>query len=303
VDPDEYIRDMLFTIFLQLFFGVQRNAPLSDDMRSLYAIIDLRNRACGSDRKKKRATEELIVLLRQRAASYGDVRAERAARPRCFLRVVMEADPDAARDDTLLGNLVYMVALGTNDVMGLIRWILKMLVDHPAWSQRLREQGETLGYRADGPISMAERIVKETLRLEQSEFLLRRSTRDIWFEGYRIPKNWLIRICIREGHRDSNVFAGPNAFDPDRFRDRKYSKIEYAPFGLYRHNCLGAHLTHAICRAFVIELARGFELQTGEKWSTERGIFHWQPLHGHRIDLYRRTAAAADQDVSDLRPG
>jgi cytochrome P450 len=107
VDPDEYIRDMLFTIFLQLFFGVQRNAPLSDDMRSLYAIIDLRNRACGSDRKKKRATEELIVLLRQRAASYGDVRAERAARPRCFLRVVMEADPDAARDDTLLGNLVY----------------------------------------------------------------------------------------------------------------------------------------------------------------------------------------------------
>lgn len=135
----------------------------------------------------------------------------------------------AAQDKTVLGNLIYMVKLGgLNDAPNLIRWILKMLMEHPTWLGQLR-QSATSAPDLEGE-QAADRIVKETLRLQQIEFLLRKSTRDIVFEGFLIPKNWSIRICIREGNRDTDVFAQPETFDPSRFKDRNYSNTEYSPF-------------------------------------------------------------------------
>ena len=50
------------------------------------------------------------------------------------------------------------------------------------------------------------RIVQETLRLEQSESRYRRATADLELDGFRIPKDWLVRMCIRESHQDESVF-------------------------------------------------------------------------------------------------
>ena len=64
--------------------------------------------------------------------------------------------------------------------------------------------------------SIGERVIRESLRLEQSEYLARRTTADIRFHGYRFPKGWRVRICIREGHRSADAFDRPDEFDPDR---------------------------------------------------------------------------------------
>ena len=61
------------------------------------------------------------------------------------------------------------------------------------------------------------RIVMETLRLEQSEYLYRETTRDIEHKGVVIPRGWLVRLCVRESHQDPAIFANPDVFDPDRF--------------------------------------------------------------------------------------
>ena len=38
--------------------------------------------------------------------------------------------------------------------------------------------------------------------------------------GFRLPRGWLLRICVHESHRDPAVFEHPEVFDPDRFLRR-----------------------------------------------------------------------------------
>jgi len=288
VDFDGYLRDSIFSIVLQAFFGVRRDTPLFDRMCALHADIDTRTDNCGAEAKRHGAMSEMMSVLRKQFDTYPK---EPVASPPCFLKAMAERNEAASIDATVLGNWVAMVEFATIDVVGLLRWLLKMLIDHPAWVNRVRG-GPNTGPEHSEPAgtSVVERIVKETLRLERSEFLTRKATRDIWFEGYRIPKGWTIRIGIREGNRNPDIFDRPADFDPDRFLDREYTLTEFAPFGLYRHNCIGAEFATAIARIFVTELATGFDLEAGGDWTTEYAPPHWRPCTGYRIGLKVRAS-------------
>src|SRR5678816_2489326 len=72
-------------------------------------------------------------------------------------------------------NLIYIVQNARNDTAGLLVWVLKMLGDHPAWADQLRSSVST---------DLAKRIIQETLRLEQSEFLFRIAQADLRWEGF-----------------------------------------------------------------------------------------------------------------------
>ncbi len=183
---------------------------------------------------------------------------------------------------------------GTQDLTALLVWVVKHLGDHPVWLDDVRsgvrpmstdasalEPSTTVGTSR----SLGERIIRESLRLEQSEYLARRTTEDIEFHGYRFPKGWRVRICIREGHRSPDTFDRPTVFDPDRWLDRAHPPTEYAPFGLYRHHCLAARLTHRVGAILVEELARNYRLTITEDGPREHGRFHWRPSHRLRVRL------------------
>jgi cytochrome P450 len=125
-----------------------------------------------------------------------------------------------------------------------------MLTEHEEWRMRLA---------ADPSRGLATRIVQETLRLEQSESRYRRAVADLEIDGFRIPKNWLVRMCIRESHQDETTFPDPRAFDPDRFLGRPFTRAQYAPFGAFRLACIGEELTKWVGALFAIELVSGFE--------------------------------------------
>lgn len=291
VNPDPQLREMVFDYLVKLILGVNRTDPEYAQLRSHYAVIDIRTNPCGSGRKKERATAELTSLVRQRASFLREYKRQGADDKNSILQNSIDSIRDASSDDTIIGNLIFMVELGTNDVTGLLRWTLKLLSDNPDWIEHLRKEcAGSLYDRENASHRLAEHIFKETLRLEQIEFLLRKSTDEIWFEGFRIPKNWRIRICIREGNRNSGTFPKPDEFDPNRFRDNQYSSIEYSPFGLYRHNCLGAYLTQNICCSFILNLVQNFDFDAGPKWPSEHGLFHWEPCRGHSLSLRHRRA-------------
>jgi len=287
-DPSERLRDMLFAIFVGTYFGIRPAEPRFEEMRAQYRVIDVRREFCPWNKRKDHATAAIFALLRTR---FEEMSAAPAESPPALMRLMAEAAPDGVLDDTVLGNFVYIVEAGLNDLQGLMRWLLKFMLDHPQWLARLRAE-EAAG-AAGAAEATAERLIKEVLRLEQSEYLMRRTTQPIEVEGYRIPKNWVLRICIREANRNGQVFERPDAFDPDRFGDRAYAAHEYATFGLFRHNCLGAHLTQVVNRGFLMELARAYELVANGPWSPECGVLHWQPQAGYRLGLRRRAAADA----------
>ena len=140
----------------------------------------------------------------------------------------MTANPAALDDRTIAGNFILISHIAYGDLTGLHMWIFKLLSDHRSALDPVRA----------GEPDASTRIVMETLRLEQSEFLYRRVIRTFEYEGMRFPAGWMIRCCINESHRDPAVFPEPDRFDPERFARRAYSREEYAPFGADAHGCM-----------------------------------------------------------------
>jgi cytochrome P450 len=237
---------MMFVAWAELFCGIGDTHPDFARLRELFHVIDIRKARWASRRRVDRALAEIEAIIRRRAAQIdtGD------GPPTCFLAVLTRDHPEALSDRTVLGNFIYIMQATWGDVTGLLLWVFKILTDHPTWRTRLRSERSR---------DLATRIVQETLRLEQSEHRYRRATEDIAFEGVRIPKHWLIRICVRESHQDPTTFPNPGSFDPDRFLDRRLTRGEYAPFGAFRLACIGEEVTKRVASVFALELVSGFE--------------------------------------------
>jgi len=282
--PDVFLGPMAATIFARVFFGIASDSPALARLDALYRVLAVPRNAPA--RAVRPALVEAMAIARASAT--------RPDAPGSFLGELVRARADALDDRTVMANLVYMVHTTSKDVADLVAWILKLLSDHPVWIDRLR------GDRSpDSDGGLADRIVQETLRLAQSEYLYRKVPHDLEIGGFVVPKGWLLRLCIRESHRDPRVFDRPDAFDPDRFLRRTFTQAEYAPFGAFERSCLGIHLTVTVARLFVITLAREFDWTVVEDGPREFRGWHWAPSARFRIRVTPRrpeaVAVAASQ--------
>ncbi len=306
IGPEPHVWNMLMAISLKLFFGIEPNTEDSARLSAKYDQLrhgamatrsvfgratDLRGLAAVSHKKLARTLEEVMTVIRQ-ASPAGGSNGEMVA-PDCFWQTILRNDAEAARDPTVLANLVFIVQTSVSDLTGLFMWILKMLGDHPQWIARAREE-RNLTEESQGPFQngLPTRVVLETLRLEQSEYVVREAVQEIRLNGYVIPKGWLVRICVRESHRSAEVFEHPHRFDPDRFLTREFSGAEYAPFGIFRATCLGASLTVTLGRIFVSEFANHFDWQVVRDGPREFRAFHWRPSSNFRMRLVGRLPAS-----------
>ena len=196
--------------------------------------------------------------------------------------------PDLAADPTVLGNLFLLQAASCESVSGLLRWALAFLAESPAWLERLRAEprAEEAPRGRDG--DPAAWTVLETLRLAQSEYVYRRVEQPIDVQGFRVPRGWIVRLCVAESHLLDPPFTAPAAFDPGRFERRRYGADELSPFGLDQHACTGARMSLLFGRLFVEELAYGYDLRVvanGDPVRGNRHWLHWQPSPRFRVSL------------------
>jgi unspecific monooxygenase len=192
-------------------------------------------------------------------------------------------------DETALGNLIYMFEGSHFDLYSLWTWLLQHLAANPEVMTRFRAETDALRFHR-----AAEAIVLETLRLEQSEAINRNAACDIWFDGYLIPRNTVVRACLWEGHKDPRIFADPFAFDPGRFMERAWSIDEFAPFGLDKHRCIAADFVIAISTMFVEIVLSEFQLEMASVGPPRKGVYHWEPGPDLSI-VVGRTQARLDQ--------
>ena len=183
------------------------------------------------------------------------------------LRRLDPAMPDA----TALDNLVFTHKIAVSNTTGLLHWVVALLGRNPAWVGRLH----TAPRPCEGDDLLAH-VVSETLRLAQSEYLYRAIDEDIEVDGHRLPKGWLLRLCVWESHRDPAVFREPEFFDPERFARRRYSTDEYAPFGYGKHACNGIAVNDVVCRAVLEELVDSFVWETVCDGPPAHDLRHWR---------------------------
>jgi cytochrome P450 len=173
---------------------------------------------------------------------------------------------------TAVGNVVFALTGNLHDLEGLFVWTAWYLAHHPEWADALATADDA------GPGSLADRFVLETLRLDRSEYVMRRTVAPIEIGGHRIPSGWMLRACVREAHRDPAMFPDPDRFDPDRFLGGGPPAPAYAPFGLFRHHCLGAALSRAVVATAVLEMAKWMEVAPADPEAGRvHGRFHWEP--------------------------
>jgi cytochrome P450 len=143
-------------------------------------------------------------------------------------------------------------------------------------------------------------IVWETLRLNQSESLLRGVKRDLTFDDYLIPGGSRVRVCLWESHKDSATFPEPFRFDPDRFLGRNYTLEEFAPFGLDKKRCIGADFVVHLTACFVDRLSREYDWEITADGPPHRSVYHWQPSPAFAVRVKRRERSGMVGTVPDL---
>lgn len=192
---------------------------------------------------------------------------------------------DGTLDDTLLGNLIYMIEMGRYDMQGLFRWLTWYAAHDAEALDRIAAEAAAHG-GADRPFAQA--FVLETLRMDQSERLVRKATRDIVFEGHLIPRHASVRLCMWEAHKLPESFIDPFRFDPTRFIAERPGIDRFSPFGLDRHQCPFAGMSIRLGVEFLSALARGYRLRLVGDGPAVRGTYHWEPAREFVVDLCPR---------------
>jgi cytochrome P450 len=258
---------MVFAMFAEVFFGIDHQSEKIGELRRCYSMIH-HSRAWRTSPRTVEQNLRQIEALARADSSVG--------RGRSFLSELSGGEPTSTLDENALRNLIYVLLTASTDVTGLMHWVMKMVCDHPEWIQKLRDPE---------PGDLARRIVRETLRLEQSEYLMRQAQRTIRWRDFVIPRGWFVRVCLRESHHSGEVFENPEKFDPDRFLgERAPARSEYSPLGMSRI-CLGEQLTLTTGRVLLTTLANHFDLTPTADGPCEYGGFHWQPSSRFRIRL------------------
>ena len=279
----DYIRTLSAIMtgsLVHLFFGTSfRSVAFQDLMEAFRRLGPDELECCIGSEQKRHYLGIRDLLLRQLAdaGGTGDGWLEN-----CILRRMSQ---DGALDETSLGHLIYMVEMGRFDMYSLARWLTKFAAQHPQFLARIA--GESLPTVRDGT-RLPEAFVLETLRLVQSERLMRVANRDLIFEGYLIPRFSSVRLCMWESHKAPEAFAEPFAFKPERFLNREVTPDHYSPFGLDHHICPLAEVSTQLSTLFVQTLAAQYSLEAVGDGDAVRGRYHWEPAREFTVRLHPR---------------
>lgn len=272
--------DMLSSISIDLLihtvFGLQPGSSAFMELKTGYFRLGPHGVAWTISDRQVEAFGDLSCQVRKHLSGHETVD------PACLLAGLGNS---ALIDETLLGNLIYMVELGRYDLRGLLRWVSKYAAEHPSWLARIAN--EPLSH-LQSHTSAAAAFVLETLRMDQSERLMRHVLDDFVFEGYLIPKGALLRVCMWEAHKDSDTFPRPFDFDPARHLGAGAAGERFSPFGLDHHLCPFAGLTVQLAAAFLRVLAMNYKIAARDGDPAVRGPYHWQPAPGFTVELMRR---------------
>jgi len=263
IDPDPHLDRITDTSLARAILGIEISDPRLEKL-------------------ERESYERLVAITRTVGASLLSSAGDLTPAEPSVLAEILAADPSHLDDEVLIGNLVLIALITRSNVRGVLGWTLKEYADHPAIGRAAGEDG-------DRP---ADNFVRETLRLHQSEFFYREVVREASIGPYRVPKGWLIRVCVRECHDRPDVFRDPGRFDPARFASRQYPRTEYCPFSDGTHSRFGAELASIFARTLVTTLATGFEIEKladgppvrekNRHWS------HWRPSRNFRLALTPR---------------
>ncbi|MBL4819765.1 MAG: cytochrome P450 [Gammaproteobacteria bacterium] len=281
--PERYIKtlkNIADQLLIYSFFGAQSGSDYFEKLETMYNLLGPNGLEWFPEDKHKRTFNAIRDYLLNQLDEHRD--NEGSGLQRSIVGRMYRA---GGLDETSLGNLIYMVEMGRYDMRLLFRWLSKYAAENPALLERIAA-GKTVDH--EGRVSLQEAFVLETFRLNQSERLMRIANRDINFEGYFIPKESLVRLCLWESHKSSESFAEPFTFNPSRFIHQHPGKDQFSPFGLGSHSCPFAQFSINMSSIFIKMLAMDYKVEAIADGPPIRARYHWQPAEQFSVRLTAR---------------
>ena len=248
--PIDIAREMAaltLTVTTRSLFGVD----LGDEVRELGEII---NRAANYFEKPSnpqliRSAQEfgeivgrIIQRRKQNFKDGGDLLSS--------MILARDDESGAGMDDEQLRSQVMTLTLaGYETTASALTWTWHLLSQNLWAVDRLRREvrktlkGRMPRYSDLENLPFTGMVLDESLRLFPPAWILgRRAIGDDEIDGFYIPANTVIAICIYTMHRHPGFWDHPDAFDPERFsakRSKGRNKYAYIPFGAGPRQCIG----------------------------------------------------------------
>jgi cytochrome P450 len=248
--PIDIAREMAaltLTVTTRSLFGVD----LGDEVREVGEIINRaatylekpsHPRLVQSAQEFGAVVEKIIQQRKQDFKDGGDLLSS--------MILARDEKTGAVMDSEQLRNQVMALTLaGYETTASTLTWTLYLLSQNPWAVERLRSEvrevlnGRLPRYEDLEHLPYIGMVLDESLRLFPTAWTLgRRATGEDEIDGYHIPANAVIAICIYTLHRHPRFWDQPDVFDPERFSPenlKKRNRFAYIPFGAGPRQCIG----------------------------------------------------------------
>ncbi|GAV00057.1 hypothetical protein RvY_10962-2 [Ramazzottius varieornatus] len=179
-------------------------------------------------------------------------------------------------EEQLIAAAAELVMAGEEDIHAMMYWLVLFMCMYPDIQERAQNVLDELvgptrqpSLRDNGNLDYIEAIVMESLRF--SNFvpfpLPRRTTEDVQFSGFRIPKDTVVITNAYAVHFDEELWGDPNVFRPERFVDNmeKFRASRNAiAFGAGRRVCAGETFAKVQMTLLLSTILHNFTLNFAE---------------------------------------
>ena len=141
-------------------------------------------------------------------------------------------------------------------------------------------------------MSYLEAIIKESLRLYPPvPIITRKISHDLKIGNYTAPAGSSLYLFILSLHKDSEIFAEPLQFKPERFLDKqKETPFIFTPFSAGARNCIGQKFAMNELKTILAKVLLNFKIKSLEDRSDilVTNVIVSKPQNGIQVKLSSR---------------
>ncbi len=222
---------------------------------------------------KALASKKVMLDYLERVVSE---RQKLAEQPPDLLGSLLNTRDDAGQPlarELIIDELQLLLFAGHDTTVTAMSNLLLQLAQHPDVLQRGREAvasvEEPLSLEGLRSVPYVAQLIHEGMRLiPPIGGAFRTTTQDVVFQGFRIPKGWVVPVSITSAHAGPE-WPNPNQFDPNRFAPNQPEQKKagmYLPFGGGPRICLGQHFAMVEMSVMLVLLLKHYswELTPGQ---------------------------------------
>ncbi|MFO0805307.1 MAG: cytochrome P450 [Gemmataceae bacterium] len=170
-------------------------------------------------------------------------------------RLIRAFDAGAIPEDELIGEVHTALNASYQTTATAMTWILFLLATHPEESRRVLPASAEADARWELAIKEAMRILPPVV------FIGRSVAKPAKLLGEDLaPGTWVV-LSLYETHHNPHLFADPESFRPERWRNWTAPPFSYIPFASGPRMCLGAYFSQRLFAKAMPAVLRRFRLQ------------------------------------------